>query len=132
MLTKNLAITYLGNCDGIDFGAKFDIPTKCFSRSEEGTIGSRISIGRFEHSEEYLKELRPTQEPGQHCGPTGKKGVIVWIKPGIVGNEQSDVLQYFREHPTFPQQTTAIERQINCVRFFTTHVPANLRELRRK
>lgn len=90
----------------IDFGAKFDIPIKSFIPSNDGRLTSRLAIGRFEHSERYLTALRTSHQSSPSQGPTKKRGVIIWIKPGIIGDESSDVLQYFREHPTFPQQST--------------------------
>ena len=35
------------------------------------------------------------------------QGILLYIKPTLVGDEPADVLQYHCEHPEFPQQTTA-------------------------
>ena len=39
--------------------------------------------------------------------PDGFEGRLVYIKPGITGDEPIDLREYARHHPTFPQQTTA-------------------------
>lgn len=42
------------------------------------------------------------QQPGKRC-----RGTVVYIKASITGNEPADVLNYKREHPEFPHETTA-------------------------
>lgn len=48
----------------------------------------------------------------QHClvgtirYPDGGSGILVYIKPTLCGNEPSDVLNYAKEHPEFPHQST--------------------------
>ncbi len=39
--------------------------------------------------------------------PDGFEGRLVYIKPGITGDEPVDVREYARQHPSFPQETTA-------------------------
>jgi hypothetical protein len=39
--------------------------------------------------------------------PDGFEGRLVYIKPGITGDEPIDLREYARHHPAFPQQTTA-------------------------
>jgi hypothetical protein len=39
--------------------------------------------------------------------PDGFEGRLVYIKPGITGDEPIDLREYARHHPRFPQQTTA-------------------------
>jgi hypothetical protein len=40
-------------------------------------------------------------------GDGTNRGVLLYIKPGILGDEPRDVLQYSKANPTFPHQTTA-------------------------
>lgn len=39
--------------------------------------------------------------------PDGFEGRLVYIKPGLTGDEPIDLREYARQHPTFPQQSTA-------------------------
>ena len=39
--------------------------------------------------------------------PDGFEGRLVYIKPGVTGDEPIDLREYGRHHPTFPQQSAA-------------------------
>jgi hypothetical protein len=38
---------------------------------------------------------------------SGRTGTLIYIKPGLTGDEPMDVLEYSRHHPPFPQQPTS-------------------------
>jgi predicted acylesterase/phospholipase RssA len=38
--------------------------------------------------------------------PAGETGRFLYLKPTLTGKESEDILEYWRKHPTFPQQTT--------------------------
>jgi hypothetical protein len=37
----------------------------------------------------------------------GRDGVLLYIKPTLIGNENADILNYSKTHPEFPHQSTA-------------------------
>jgi hypothetical protein len=39
--------------------------------------------------------------------PDAEPGWLLYIKPTLLGDEPSDILQYHRAHAAFPQETTA-------------------------
>lgn len=43
----------------------------------------------------------------QADGPDAQDGVLLYIKPIILGNENADILNYSKTHPGFPHQSTA-------------------------
>jgi len=43
----------------------------------------------------------------QADGPQAEKGVLLYIKPNIVGDENADIANYSKRHPGFPHQSTA-------------------------
>ena len=49
---------------------------------------------------------------GRYCAvatiryPDGRDGVLLYIKPGILGDEPRDVIQYAIANPAFPHQST--------------------------
>ena len=63
-------------------------------------------------------------------GNTTRRGVLLYIKPGILGTEPRDVLQYAAANPTFPHQTTADqlfdESQFESYRKLGEHVADRL------
>jgi hypothetical protein len=41
-----------------------------------------------------------------HVDPGAEPGILVYVKPALVGNEPRDVVDYHRQHSNFPQQPT--------------------------
>jgi hypothetical protein len=82
----------------IDFGAEIDLDVNAMAR-KEGSASARVTVGRVRYAPAHVEALgRPAAEA---------EGVIVWIKPGIVGRgESADVRQYAMANDAFPQQTT--------------------------
>ena len=76
----------------------------------------------------------------QHCvlgtihydmaDPEGGKGVFVYIKASLTGNEPADVLNYQTSHTTFPHQSTAdqwfSESQFESYRRLGQHIVETL------
>jgi hypothetical protein len=58
--------------------------------------------------------------------PKGEKGVLVYIKASLTGDEPADVLNYQTAHPTFPHESTAdqwfTESQFESYRRLGQHV----------
>lgn len=64
--------------------------------------------------------------------PEGEKGILVYIKASLTGDEPADVLNYQTGHPTFPHQSTAdqwfTESQFESYRRLGQHVVETLFE----
>ena len=62
--------------------------------------------------------------------PDGFEGRLVYLKPGITGDEPIDLREYARHHPAFPQQSTADqffdEAQWESYRALGEHIGAEL------
>jgi hypothetical protein len=43
----------------------------------------------------------------QADGPQAEEGILLYIKPNIVGDENADIANYSKRHPGFPHQSTA-------------------------
>jgi hypothetical protein len=98
---------YIVICDGEDDGElKF------------GGIGMAIRKCRIDFGAEVALDLRPlqyvkdSQYSAAHCVvgtvkyPEGTQGVVVYIKSSLTGDEPADVLNYKKEHSSFPHDTT--------------------------
>jgi len=85
-----------------------------------GGIGMAIRKCRIDFGAEITLDLRPlahigdTQLSGTHC-VTGTirypedphyTGTVVYIKSSLTGDEPSDIVNYKKEHPSFPHDTT--------------------------
>lgn len=64
--------------------------------------------------------------------PNAADGILVYLKTSLTGDEPADVLNYHREHPDFPHQTTAdqwfTESQFESYRRLGEHVVQKLFE----
>jgi Patatin-like phospholipase len=64
--------------------------------------------------------------------PNAGDGILVYLKASLTGDEPADVLNYHREHPDFPHQTTAnqwfTESQFESYRRLGQHVVEQLFE----
>ncbi|HXJ15462.1 MAG TPA: hypothetical protein VNH19_24580, partial [Candidatus Limnocylindrales bacterium] len=84
-------------------------------------IGMAIRKCRIDFGAEINLDLRPLEQVGEtefstsHC-VTGtirypedpeNAGIVVYIKSSLTGDEPCDVLNYKKEHPSFPHDTTA-------------------------
>jgi hypothetical protein len=85
-------------------------------------IGMAIRKCRIDFGAEVALDLRPLQHiddagnSGAHCvvgtirypedKPEGERGVVVYIKASITGDEPGDILNYKKEHSSFPHDTT--------------------------
>lgn len=75
-----------------DFGIDIDIDVAGLRPKEDGgRQRAHAAIGTI-HYDRIDPSLRP--------------GVLVYIRPGLTGNEPADVLSYARRHPPFPFQST--------------------------
>ena len=71
----------------LDFGV--DITIDLAPLGEEGKGRRRFAVGRIDY------------------GPGVPKGVLVYIKPMVLGDEPTDIFHYQATHPAFPHQSTA-------------------------
>ena len=53
-----------------------------------------------------LARVRYLDGIGPDGNDSGHESRLLYIKPSLVGDEPEDVLDYHRQHPSFPQQTT--------------------------
>jgi hypothetical protein len=69
-------------------------------------------------------------DPVDPADPTGGKGVFVYIKASLTGNEPADVLNYQTCHATFPHQSTVdqwfSESQFESYRRLGQHIVETL------
>jgi hypothetical protein len=89
-----------------DFGVEIDIDPRAIIPTE-GSSRAHCVIGRINYSEK-------------------EKGILLYLKSSITGNESADVEEYRRQNPTFPQQSTAdqffSESQFESYRRLGLHV----------
>jgi hypothetical protein len=106
---------YLVICDAEDDG-----------QLEFAGIGMAIRKCRIDFGTEIALDLRPLQKRGDseyssvHCvvgtirypedkpedGSEYRPGIVVYIKSSLTGDEPGDILNYKKEHPAFPHDTT--------------------------
>jgi hypothetical protein len=98
----------------IDFGVEIEFP----SGVQIGPPGSgvaRWAVGTIRYS-------RPD--------PRDEAGVLIYLKPTLIGNEPVDVTNYARTHPAFPQESTANQwfdtPQFESYRMLGLHTVASL------
>jgi hypothetical protein len=69
-------------------------------------------------------------DPADPTDPTGNKGIFVYIKASLTGDEPADVLNYQTGHETFPHQSTAdqwfSESQFESYRRLGQHIVETL------
>ncbi len=88
-------------------GEEYDGRLTQIARACEETVGT-------------LAQLRPTAPAGsgppraaRHIAaaavayPDGQRGLLLLVKPTLLGDEPSDILQYAANHPSFPQEPTS-------------------------
>jgi hypothetical protein len=64
------------------------------------TVEEPVDEARYSLAHAALARVTFIDEPDRH-------GWLLYIKPTLVGDEPSDITQYHRGHPSFPQETTA-------------------------
>ncbi len=73
---------------GTDFGATIDIDLSALRKGEDGLSRLHCAVGTIQYND-------------------GTTGYLIYLKANITGDEDTSVLQYRDNHPTFPHQTTA-------------------------
>jgi hypothetical protein len=72
-----------------DFGADIELDTELLRADPAtGLSGRHVVVGSIEYR-------------------GGGRGTLVYVKSSLTGDEPADVLQYRREHPAFPHESTA-------------------------
>jgi hypothetical protein len=130
--------------------ARLDFETEIRFAGEEYS-GHLIGIAKkYEEIIGTLTQLKPVAPaaPGRSDGPPrasrhiaaaavhypdGQRGLLLLVKPTLLGNEPSDILQYAANHPRFPQEPTSDqffdEAQWESYRKLGEHIGAQLSEI---
>jgi hypothetical protein len=92
-----------------DFGVEIDIDPRPIQPKDNGRNGSHCVIGRIYYPEkQYPPKPRNPELIEEDTEDTKQDfGWLLYIKSSITGDEPADVEEYRREHPEFPQQSTA-------------------------
>ena len=125
----------------LDFGTEIR-----FAGEEYG--GRLIEITRdYQSSIGALAQLKPAALAGsagrprsaRHIAaaavhyPDGQRGLLLLVKPTLLGNEPTDIVQYAANHPSFPQEPTSDqffdEAQWESYRKLGEHIGARLSEV---
>ncbi len=90
----------------IDLGAKIDIDLDNLRKDENGFSRAHAALGKITYSDRSI-------------------GWLLYLKPSLTGDELPDVLDYRREQPAFPHQTTLdqiySEKQFEAYRALGEH-----------
>jgi hypothetical protein len=70
-----------------DFSVEIDVNLEVLKPNREGFCAQHVAVGDIHY-------------------PNGDRGIIVIVKPGLVGEEPKDVLQYKSRNPRFPHEST--------------------------
>jgi hypothetical protein len=105
-----------------DIGVEIDIQTTSITPSKAAGSLERFSKSHWAIGTIGYQKLDPHSTPG----------TLIYIKPSLTGDEPADVLNYQRQHPTFPHQTTAdqwfTESQFEGYRRLGQHITESLFE----
>jgi hypothetical protein len=71
-----------------DFGAEIDVDLRPLMPGADGRAERHVVAGSVHY-------------------PTGDTGVLLYVKPAVIGDEPPDVAQYRARNPQFPHETTA-------------------------
>jgi hypothetical protein len=74
----------------IDFGIPIEFPAGVHIAAQNAGA-ARWAVGTIRYSA---------------VDPAAQNGVIVYVKPALIGDEPIDVVNYARSHPAFPQEST--------------------------
>jgi hypothetical protein len=102
-----------------DFGIRIDLPWKQIATASLAT-GKAID-----------EQGNTGEDRGPHCAigeiryPGGRKGILVYIKVSLSGDEDDYVIDYKKRHGAFPHETTPdhwfSEEQLECYRALGFH-----------
>jgi hypothetical protein len=109
-----------------------------------GGIGMAVRKCRIDFGAEVALDLRPLQHMQDsqcstaHCVvgtikyPEGTEGIVVYVKSSLTGDEPADVLNYKKEDPAFPHDSTTdqwfSESQFESYRRLGHHVAVSVFE----
>ncbi len=108
------------------------------TRAFEDTLGTLAQLRPIEPAENDAGPPRASRHiaaaaieyPATADHPEGQRGLLLLVKPTLLGNEPSDVLQYAASHPRFPQEPTSDqffdEAQWESYRKLGEHIGAEL------
>jgi hypothetical protein len=71
----------------IDFQVEIEIDATPILRRADGFNGAHCAIGRIKY-------------------PEGFEGILIYLKSSLTGDEDADVLQYWKQHDDFPHEST--------------------------
>jgi hypothetical protein len=97
--------------------ARLDFQTEIVFAGEEREARAAKIVEAFASLIGPLAQLRPVRSAGPFAArhlaaaaihyPDGTRGLLLVVKPNLLGDEPSDVLQYWANHPSFPQEPTS-------------------------
>ena len=77
----------------VDLGVKIEMKKfEIFSRTDKEKSGHYCALGEIDYG---------TADEG------GRKGILLYIKPALLGNEPRDIYNYSRQSETFPHESTS-------------------------
>jgi hypothetical protein len=85
----------------VDFGVEIDLD---LSKLDPGLATSDSAPRRAAAPAHFVQGLITYPEDG--AMKDTKKGVVIYIKARVTGDEPGDILNYNRQHPGFPNETT--------------------------
>jgi hypothetical protein len=113
----------------IDLGVQIALP---WAKIREGTL--KVS------GETAQKHIPEPQKDGAHCAigtieyPDGGRGVLVYVKASMTGDENDYILNYKSRHPEFPHESTGdqffSEEQFEAYRALGFHAASGFFERR--
>lgn len=93
-----------------DFGVDIDIDVSDLRCGPDGISKRTCAVGQI-----HYKRFQSTNE-----SKPDKSGILLYIKPSLVGTESADIACYASTHPDFPHESTADqyfdEKQFECYR----------------
>ena len=79
----------------IDFGAEISLDLRCVQRAKDSDYSTDHCV---------VGTIRYPDDPNDP--DNSKAGIVLYIKSSLTGDEPADVLNYKKEHPVFPHETT--------------------------
>ena len=79
----------------IDFGAEISLDLRCVQRAQDSDYSTDHCV---------VGTIRYPDDPKD--SDNSKAGIVLYIKSSLTGDEPADVLNYKKEHPVFPHETT--------------------------
>jgi hypothetical protein len=104
----------------IDLGIPIDFPPQGFQ------IRSRLDALKTPSMYWAIGRIRYSKVDDPQSGSTDRDGILLYIKPGIIGDEPQDIFNYAAAKKAFPHETTAdqffSESQFESYRALGSHV----------